>query len=135
MTRRTIRDEIRLIFAHPGGVVGRMRDYQVELGRTLVPLGAKLPFPVPHWDWKEALIAVDDRFARIIMVESTRHRRGALTRLVKNIKAAGLIPVICAPMGKQMPAILEHWGWIRLPGNEDEWVEPVIIPPTEIEHG
>lgn len=121
MTRDQIREALRTIEAHPEGVRGVMRDEQIALGRTIVPLGSRTPFAVPAWDWDDCLISYSETHAYIVMVVAARLRRGALTRLVQSIQRAGLTPVICAPIGKQMPMILAKWGWVEHDNNE--WMQ------------
>ena len=120
MTESEIRKAIRVIESHPGGAYGAMKDEQLSLGRTIVSLGSRTPFAVPAWDWDDTLISMTETHAYIVMVVASRFRRGALTRLVQSIQRAGLTPVICAPIGKQMPMILAKWGWIQ--NDNDEWM-------------
>lgn len=121
MNKSQVRDAIREAKAHPGGVLGIMRDLQTSLGRTIVPLGSTTPFPVPKWDWSEALISVDEVCAFIVIVHASRKRRGAFRRLVENIRKAGLTPVVCSPIGLTMSLILEKWGWVEIIPGSDYW--------------
>lgn len=109
--------------ANPDGHFGVMRDMEKDIGAVVVPVGSTKPFPVPSVDWnQETLITVLGVKARIVVASANFPRSGALSRLVHNIKAAGLIPVIVSPVGPIMPAILKHWGWTRAKIGEGETV-------------
>lgn len=123
MTMTEARSVLNEIRRHPGGVVGLMRDDQIALGRTIVPVGSVRPFSVPTWDWIDTLISMDAEHAYIVLVNAKRRRKGAFSRLVASIKASGLVPVVCSPTGRMMPRILERWGWQRVPGSDDHWTE------------
>ena len=80
-------------------------------------------------DWSPAPIITrcgDD--VRIVAVIARLLGNGAFSRLVGDIRKAGLCPVVIEPMGAQMPSILAKWGWTgrrRLSGLEpgDTYVE------------
>ena len=122
MTETQVRDAIKAAIRHPDGARGIMRDEQLAMGRTIVELGSSTPFPIPRWDWDETLITTHGSSAFIVLVYARRKRRGALSRLVKAIRNAGMTPVIVSPIGRQMPAILAKWGWIQ--NDQDEWTAP-----------
>lgn len=113
-------------FDHPRGPGGVIEDIETGRGATIIPLGSREPFHFDPADWERGVISRLGDEVRIVAVEARRPRHGALKRLVANIQAAGLKPVIVAAM-LDMPAILKHWGWIRkdVPdvegGTYDEW--------------
>lgn len=85
----------------------------IERRRGLTPIW---PNDIPPWlilgDWRTfPILAIDGAELHIIAVWSAR--RGALRRLIKGATGAGLSPVIVAPMGAIMPAILARWRWVR----------------------
>ncbi|HEX8414030.1 MAG TPA: hypothetical protein VF637_09120, partial [Sphingomicrobium sp.] len=77
----------------------------------------------PKWfhaeDWAQwPVISYDDHEVHVVAVSSAR--RGAFSRLVREVRAAGLTPVVVEPMGPTMPAILERWGW-QMSVNGEGW--------------
>lgn len=74
------------------------------------------PNNAPHWldpsDWHGwPVLAIANGELHIVAIWSAR--KGALTRLLEGARAAGLSPVVVCPVGREMPAILKHWGWQR----------------------
>lgn len=99
---------------HPLGVAGLMIMDQQAAGRRCVQPGDKEPFDFPAEDWHfPAVVSVADGEVRLIAIMATPPGNGALRRLIANIYAVGLKPVICEPVGVAMPAILRKWGWRR----------------------
>ncbi len=87
----------------------RLLNDETRAGRTPI-----LPTNAPAWlnldDWRGwPVLSIGDGELFVIAVWSAR--RGALSRLIAGAQGAGLSPVIVCPMGRQMPAILAHWGW------------------------
>ena len=121
LSKKEAKRVFREVMDHPDGVVGVMCDDQIKMGRTIVPTGAVTPFAVPKEDWRETVISVVDKVAFIVLVEARRRRQGALRRLVTAVKEAGMCPVICEPIGLEMPAVLRHWGWVRFM-NTNNWI-------------
>ena len=82
----------------------------------------------PKWfhaeDWSTwPVIAHDEAEVHIVAVWSAR--KGALSRLVREVRAARLVPVIVEPMG-DMLNILARWDWERRVSGEgwgarEEW--------------
>lgn len=109
---RQVAAEIAAIFAHPQGAAGRLRDLEVAAGHRLVHPGEYLPFifPAADWDAAEQVVSVDGREIRIVLINARKIGTGAFRRLIANITAAGLTPVVVAPM-LGMPDILTKWGW------------------------
>jgi hypothetical protein len=76
-------------------------------------------------DWPpNIVVTLNGKTVRIVAIYAKRPGNGAFSRLIRNIVAAGLSPVVIAPM-LTMPAILAHWGWTsRQVGHDfDTWEE------------
>lgn len=74
------------------------------------------PSTAPAWvcaeDWHSwPVLSIANGELHIIAVWAARKR--ALTDLITNARANGLAPVIVAPVGQTMPAILAKWGWVQ----------------------
>lgn len=121
ISKREAKRVFRDVTEHPDGVVGVMCDDQVRMGRTIVPTGSVTPFAVPREDWRETVISVAGKVAFLVLVEARTKRQGALRRLVAAVKDAGMCPVICEPIGLEMPAVLSHWSWVRFQ-NTHHWI-------------
>lgn len=99
---------------HPEGPRGRMRDLEMERGRTEVQPSKLLVFPYTLQDFDEdTLLTREGNDIRIVIVNVRHPGKGAFGRLVRGISAAGLNPVVVAPVGPHMPAILAKWGWVQ----------------------
>lgn len=73
-------------------------------------------------DWVgEPVVTMRGMEVRIVAVWARHEGRGTFRRLVHNIQAAGLVPVVVAPFA-QMESIMGKWGWqhSRI-GSDDEW--------------
>lgn len=99
-----IEAELRAIFSHPDGVVGRLRELELQNGATAT-------FPLPKDDWESGLVMIRGIEARIVLLDARQPGTGAFKRLLASIGAAQLMPVVVAPMGPIMPLILRKWGW------------------------
>ncbi len=121
---------------HPLGMAGVMLDAEVAAGRQPIQPGAREPFHFPAADWSfPQIVSLDGGEVRLIAINADRPGSGALTRLLANICAAGLRPVIVAPVGLAMPAILARWGWVETVigegwGRVDEWRQPNVRSPS-----
>ena len=97
---------------HPAGMLGVMLEDEIAAGNRPVYVGATEPFPVPAGEWNGAVISLTpDRKCRIVLVDAKRPGRGAFSRLVGAIRAAGYMPAVIEPVGNDMPAIMRKWGW------------------------
>jgi hypothetical protein len=97
---------------HPLGVAGLMIMSEIEAGRRCVQPGDAEPFDFPKNDWHfPAVVSLDGAEVRIIAILANEPGSGAFSRLIRNIRAAGLSPVVVEPVGLAMPAILKRWGW------------------------
>lgn len=122
--------EFEHVMSHPLGAAGRMMDMERARGHRLVFVGDNIPFSLPlsHWHGN-AVIALDGIEVRIVAIWAKHQGQGAFTRLIDNIKAAGLTPVVLTPIGDAMPAILKKWGWVRTDvgegfKHEEQWRAP-----------
>lgn len=112
---------------HPLGVAGLMLADEAKAGRRPVQPGEPAPFDFPAEDWPfPQVVSIDGDEVRLIAIRAAVERSGALKRLVASIRAAGLTPVIVAPVGVAMPAILRRWGWVGTVKGDgweqvDEW--------------
>ena len=115
-------DEIERTLAHPGGPAGRLRDMEIEAGFHPVKVGAWFPFHLSEDDWKpESVITQNGKDIRIVLADAICPGYGAFRRLIKAITGAGFVPVVVAPIGMTMPAIMEKWGWECSDGEPEEW--------------
>lgn len=97
---------------HPLGIAGLMIESEVAAGRKPVQPGATVPFDFPADDWvSPAVVSIDGDEVRIIAILAQRIGGGSFRRLIDNIIAAGLRPVVVEPVGTIMPAIMKRWGW------------------------
>jgi len=102
-----------------------LRDAEIARGYQHVPVGSVAWLPLNDWHERDC-VSLDGNEVRLIAIAARRPRRGSLRRLLAAIDAAGLKPVIVAPMGV-MPAILARWGWEKteigstFADYEDQW--------------
>lgn len=97
---------------HPLGMAGVMIDQEIAAGRQPIQPGATEPFDFPAADWTfPQVVSLDGREVRLVAILANAPGNGAFRRLIANIRAAGLAPVVIAPVGVVMPAIMERWGW------------------------
>jgi hypothetical protein len=116
MDRAALVDRIADVLAgaqkHPLGVAGLMIVDEIKAGRAVVQPGCEWPFVIPAEDWTyPVVISHDGREVRIIAIHAAAPGNGAFRRLIDNIAAAGLSPVVVEPVGVVMPAIMKRWGW------------------------
>lgn len=114
-----------------------MIEDQLALGRVVVQPGAKTPFDFPADDWVyPTVVSHDRREVFIVAILAKEPGSGAFRRLINNITAAGLTPVVVCPVGVIMPAILKRWRYrcaVRGRGFErvDEWRPPAKSKPAD----
>lgn len=112
----------RIFAVGPGDA---MREAETAAGFYPVFPG-EVPWLSPL-DWPEDIvISVSRTHVRIVAFYALRPRCGAFSRLIDRIIDAGLTPVVIAPVGETMPAIMKRWGWKRrIRGDgwfaEDRW--------------
>ena len=127
MTPRQLGRALRKILDHPAGAGGLLRDGEIQLGARLLPVGTTDPILLPVDDWDPGtIVSALENEIRLVALLARRPGTGAMRRLVEAIKARGLVPVVVAPMGSTMPAIMRHWGWRKTivgPAHDkvDEW--------------
>jgi hypothetical protein len=51
-------------------------------------------------DWNKFIISQDGNRIRLILLDAKVPGNGAFTRLIEGIKKAGLVPVVCEPLGR-----------------------------------
>lgn len=124
MTPAQMEAELQAIARHPRGVVGRMKDLEFAKGFLPIEHGAREPIAFPTSEWHDGVLSRDDRKkeVRIVAVFAKDSGKGALTRLISSIRAAGYCPVIVEPIGLEMPAILLHWRWHKTMAEYDNEV-------------
>ncbi|MDE2104135.1 MAG: hypothetical protein KGL39_43255 [Patescibacteria group bacterium] len=101
------------VAAHPLGARGVMIDDERARGAVLIPLGATDPIALPREDWDVGVVTRLGDEIRIVAILAKRPGTGAFSRLLASIRAAGLRPVVVAPLGDVMPALMKRWGWTR----------------------
>jgi hypothetical protein len=117
-----IADEV-LAMLDAGGPAQRIRQLEEGAGHPVLAVGVTIPFAYPAKDWEaSSVISLDGKRVRIVLVSARSPGHGAFTRLVRAIMQAGFVPVVCAPVGPAMPAILKHWGWRE--SYWEEWTPP-----------
>lgn len=88
---------------------------RIEVGNGGKPIasGSVEPFPMPALDAFQCLPVVTQRGndIRIVAIWFKECGVGLFRKMVADIRAAGLHPVVVEPIGFEMPAILQHWGW------------------------
>lgn len=113
-TVELIRAQLAKGEAHPLGMAGVMLQHEVDAGRRLVQPGTREPFAFSAEDWDfPQVVTYDGREVRICLINARDPGHGAFRRLVDAIQAAGLTPVVVAPVGETMPAIMKRWRWKR----------------------
>jgi len=123
-------DHIAGVRSHPLGVAGFMIEDEIAAGRAVMQPGSVWPFDFPAADWVfPTVVSHDGREVHIVAILAQNPGSGAFRRLIANIEAAGLSPVVVCPVGVVMPAILKHWRWKRrIVGRGfdrvDEWRPP-----------
>lgn len=123
--------ELIRLLTHPEGAFGRMKDCEAENGYSVIPAGATFPIVFSADDWrKNSLVSLHGREVRIVAITALTQGNGALRRLINNITAANLTPVVVEPMGETMPAILRKWKWIRSDAGIGWFHEEQWRPPT-----
>src|SRR6516164_8855455 len=106
-----IRKEVAAMLA-AGGPAARICEIEKALGHHVLPVGVTIPFAFDAKDWEpDSVVSLDGRRVRIVLITARTPGTGAFSRLVQNILRAGFKPVVVAPVGPEMPAILKHWGW------------------------
>lgn len=102
-----------------------LRDAEIARGYQHVPVGSVAWLSLNDWHEHDC-VSINGNEVRLIAIAARRPGRGSLRRLLAAIDAAGLKPVIVAPMGV-MPAILARWGWVKteigstFADYEDQW--------------
>ena len=82
---------------------------ETERGFVRVPVGS-VEWLSP-WIWhRNSVVTRDDDRVRLVLLEALRQREGAFTKLVADIQACGLIPVVVEPHDR-LARKLEHWRW------------------------
>jgi hypothetical protein len=104
---------ITLALNHPLGARGMMIDVERERGATPIPLGAVDPIAFPREDWHPGVLTRRGDEVRIVAIWARHPGTGAFGRLLASIGAAGLRPVVVAPIGDVMPALMTRWKWKR----------------------
>jgi hypothetical protein len=101
------------IISHPRGAGGVLEDEEVARGAVILPLGTTTPIRFTEDDWKAGIISCKGSEIRIVAIMAKRQRDGAFTRLLASIAGAGLKPVVIAPMGPVMIALMHRWRWVK----------------------
>lgn len=98
--------------AHPLRMLGVMMNLELAHGFRLVQPG-HAPFDFAEADWPtfEQCVSLDGDEVRLVIVNARYPGQGGFRRLIDAIERAGLRPVVIAPIGETMPAILARWRW------------------------
>lgn len=113
------------------GAAAVMVASEVVAGHEIVAINSVPWFMGLWWD-RASLVSIDRKRGEVWLVAIIARRpgEGALRRMVRGIQHAGLTPVIAAPMGVTMPAILAHWGWQRRVDGEGWTAVETWRPPA-----
>ena len=87
-----------------------MREDEADAGYEIIIPGTVSWFPLSEWA-PTCVISRDRHFIRLVMLDALRPHTGAFKRALAAIKTARLVPLVVAPIGAAMPAILTHYGW------------------------
>lgn len=96
---------------HQKSVTGLIEDIELNLGATLIPLGANSPINFSTDDWEHGIISRLGDEIRLVAIQAKQPGNGAFSRLVKHIQQQGFVPVVVEPIGEVMPAIMKKWEW------------------------
>ena len=133
MKKRGIPEEIiqeLVAIGIAGSPAARIRQIEEKNGHHVLPVGVVVPFSFPAADWEpDAVVSLDGKRVRIVLVSAREPGHGAFARLVRNITRAGFTPVVVSPIGTTMPAIMKHWGWTETVigtgfDRSEEWTPP-----------
>jgi hypothetical protein len=108
-------DDMKALLMVLGGVAAGkpmwaiLRDEEVARGYVPVPVGSVPWLPADEWH-EHDVVSLHGDAVRIVAIMARRPGCGAFTRLVTDILAAGLIPVVVCPLAR-MRTILTRWGW------------------------
>lgn len=106
-----------------------LRDAEIERGYWPVPVGSVPWLRAKDWHDHDCVSMNGDE-VRIVAIAARHPRRGAFKRLLKSIEAAGLRPVVIAPLD-EMQAILTKWGWRHIEvGHDYRTFENQWRPPS-----
>jgi len=89
-----------------------MQNDERSMGYRIVEAGDVSWYPKADWR-TPSCVSIGGGFVRLVAIMARKPRTGALRRLVTNVQALGLKPVVVCPIGQDMLAILKHWGWRR----------------------
>lgn len=101
-----------------------LREDEVNAGFDVI-----LPDEEPWFssaDWRQ--ISVVSRTlteVRIVAIYAKHPGQGAFRRMIADIIACGLCPVVVCPISLQMRVILDHWGW-QHDTDADQWRPPIV---------
>ena len=108
-----------------------MRAEEAKLGNRVVKPGDEPWLPSKDWH-STVVVSVNDKTkdVRLVAILALDPGRGALSRTVSGITAAGLVPCIVAPT-REMRATCQRWGWVRTNDgagwdHEEQW-RPSIL--------
>lgn len=84
---------------------------------------------LPLWDWKpQSVCSIDERTARLVLLDAITPGQGAFTRLVDALALAKLAPRVISPT-REFQAILRRKGWQRAPPCHARQQADIWSPP------
>jgi hypothetical protein len=98
-----------LAFAGPAAMGQALIARERARGFTVVRPG-DVEWLAPEVWTKRTIVAIDGRRIRLVALETRQPGRGALRRLITDIEAEGLIPVVVEPH-ERLARTLQAWGW------------------------
>lgn len=110
LARQQLLDRATALLSGRAPIYLHMRAMEAQRGFRVIAPG-QAPW-LPAKDWHEScVVSIDGGEVRLVAI--TARRTGAFRRLLTCLSAYGLRPVVVAPIGPIMPAILKHLKWKR----------------------
>lgn len=90
-------------------VLANLVKMETDRGFVVIPVGS-VEWLSP-WTWhRNSLVTRDGQRVRLVLMEALHQKQGAFTRLVADIQANELIPVVVEPHDR-LAHKLHTWGW------------------------
>lgn len=109
MSESALVEVVKRILAGGYDPVTAIVEDETERGFKVIRPGEASWFPAS--DWRAASVAaIDGETVRLVLIHSHESGKGAMTRMLAAIAAAGLKPTVLEPT-PQLADTLRRWGW------------------------